>query len=206
MIICLSHNNNDWINCFPIIVCIGCPSGWKCLKRVWGKCVFGRPGWNSCCKRITNPACITKNAACSALRKAAYAGLKVAEGLVRGAKYSLNAANKILDGAKAVVRTAKRSLDIVNAFLEGVKRAYRAGTQAISAIARYSIGGVFNIREASFDVALHEASRGHFRISVTCDIFRRVKRFSLNINFRSLGSFVKSIGENIIHGLKNFIS
>ena len=176
------------------------------MKRVWGKCVFGRPTWNRCCKKITNPVCVTKNAACRVLRKAAIAGLKGARYLVGKSKGILRAAKVVLEGAKHLVRTGKRSLDIVNAFLEGVKRAYQAGTKAVSAIARYGLGGVFDIREIAFDVGLSTAATGHFRVSVTVNIFRHTKRLSLNINLKDITSFAKSLGEKIIGGLKKFIS
>ena len=90
--------------------------------------------------------------------------------------------------------------------IEGVKRAYQAGTKALSAIAKYGLGGVFDIREVSFDVALSTAATGHFRASIVVSIFRKLKRFSLNINLRDILSFVKKIGERIIKGLKKFLS
>ena len=194
--------------CF-IAACIGCPGSWKCLKRIniWGKrrCIFGRPTWNKCCKRITDPVCITRNALCKGLRKSALLGLKGAQFLVRKSKGILNAANVVLRGAKRIVGVSKHSLDIANGFLEGVKKTYQAGTKALSAIVKYGLGGIFDIRELKFDVALRVASTGHFRASVLVSIFRKLKRFSLNINLRSINSFVKEIGQRIIHGLKKFI-
>ena len=123
------------------LVCIGCPGPWRCWKTIsiWGrrKCVLKKPSWNRCCRRITNPICITRNVACKALRKIAILGLRAARYLVGKSRGILNAANIVLRGAEYVVRISKRSLDVVNALLEGVKRAYRAGTQALSAIVRF---------------------------------------------------------------------
>ena len=164
-----------------------------------------RPSWRKCCRRITNPVCKTKNFACKALRKTAKAGLRTARYLVGKSRGILKAANVILKGAKHIVRVSKRSLDIVNAFLEGVKRAYQVGTKALSAITKFGLGGVFSIRELSFDVALSSAATGHFRVSVLVSIFRKLKRFSLNINLRNILSFIKAIGERVLHGLKKFI-
>lgn len=49
-------------------MCVGCPRRWICCGRKWGKCIFKRPGWNSCCTRTIDPACKSANAACSLLR------------------------------------------------------------------------------------------------------------------------------------------
>ena len=43
-------------------MCIGCPSGWECCGRAWGKCICKRPRWDSCCERVKDPACITASA------------------------------------------------------------------------------------------------------------------------------------------------
>ena len=71
-----------------------------------------------------------------------------------------------------------------------MKRAYQAGTKAI---AKFGLGGVFDIREVSFDVALSTAATGHFRASIVVSIFRKLKRFSLDINLRDILSFVRKI-------------
>ena len=180
----------QYFDVFVILVCIGCLRNWR---------------WNSCCYRIHNPICLTKNAACKLLRAAAIAGLRGARYLVGKGKGILRAANAVLRGAQHVVRINKRSLDIVNAVLEGAKRAYQAGTKALSAVAKYGLGGVFDIRRVSFDVALSTAATGHFRASIVVSIFRKLKRFSLNINLRDILSFVRKIGERVIKGLKKFL-
>ena len=148
--------------------------------------------------------CITQNFGCKALRATALAGLRGARYLVGKSKGILNAVNVVLKGAEHVVRISKKSLDIVNAVLEGVKRAYQAGTKALSAIASFGLGGVFDIRKVSFDVALSAAATGHFRASIELSIFRKLKRFTLDINLRNILSFIKTIGERVIRGLKKF--
>ena len=149
--------------------------------------------------------CVTKNAACNVLRKAALAGLKGAQYLIEKSKGILDAAKAVLRGAQGVVKVGKKSLDVVNAVLEGVKRAYQAGTKALSAIVSFGLGGVFDIREVSFDVALSTAATGHFRASIAVSIFRKLKRFSLDINLRNILSFVRAIGERAVKGLKKFL-
>ena len=112
--------------------------------KIWrrSRCIFKRPTWRECCKRIRNPACLAKNAGCKVLRKSALAGLGGARYLVGKSKGILHAVNAVLRGAQHVVRISKRSLDIVNAVLEGVKRAYQAGTKALSAVAKFGLGVV----------------------------------------------------------------
>ena len=150
--------------------------------------------------------CKTRNAACWVLRKAALAGLRGARFLVGKSRHVLHVANAALRGAMHIVRISRHSLNIVVHILEGVKRAYQAGTKALSAIARFGLGGVFDIRELMFDVALSSAATGHFKASVLVSIFRHMRRFTLNINLRSILSFVKAIGERVIGGLGRFIS
>ena len=190
-------------------MCIGCPGKWKCVKKIkiWRRrrCILKRPTWRKCCKRIRKPTCTVRNAVCKKVRKAAYTGLRGARYLVGKSRGILHAAKVLLKGAQHVVRISKRSLDIVNAALEGVKRAYQAGTKALSAIAKFGLRGVFDIREVSFDVALSTAATGHFRASIEVSIFRKLKRFSLDINLRDILSFVRAIGERVIKGLKKFL-
>ena len=172
-------------------MCIGCFRRWK---------------WRSCCRRITNPACRVKNAGCKVRRRAALFGLRKAQQLVSRSRGIFKAANVVLAGAKHLVRAAKRSLDLAVAFLEGVKRAYQIGTRALSAIARFGLGGVFDIKRVAFNVGLSTAATGHFRVSVTASILGRQKQVSLTINLRDITSIARKLGEDVIRGLKKYIS
>ena len=185
------------------IVCYRCFRGKSC-RKIWRSRIC-TPRWGTCCRHITNPICKARNIACRAARRTATLGLRGAEVLVRRSSGILNGAKAVLRAAQHVVRVSKHSLDIANAFLEGVKSTYLAGTKALSAIIKYGIGGVFELREVMFDVALSTAATGHFRVSVLVSIFRHMNRFSLSINLRNILSFVKAIGERVIHGLKKFI-
>lgn len=149
---------------------------------------------------------MTRNAACRGIRAAAFAGLRGARHLVGRSRGILNAANGVLNVAKHVVRVSKHSLDVVNGILEGVKRANQAGIRALSAVARFGLGGAFDIRELSFNVALSSAANGHFKASVVLNLFRHLRRFSLYINLRNLLSFAREIGRRVIPGLSRFIS
>ena len=188
----------------PFTVCIGCPGPWVCWRRVWGGC-WKRPTWNHCCWRITDPICLAYNFFCRALRAMALLSLRVARILVNTSRYILHAVNLILEVAKHAVRVSKHSLDIVIAILEAVKVAYQVGIKALSAIVRFGLGGIFDIREVAFDVGLSAAATGHFRVSVTLAIFNHFKKLSLNINLSNILPFIKSLGESILGGLTKYI-
>lgn len=191
------------ITVFLHSVCL-CPGPWKCWKKVLGKCVVKKPTWKTCCK--PDPICVTKNVACNAARKAALTGLKVARNIVDKSKVTLKAAEVALQGAKRVVMVSKRSLDVANHILEGVKKAHKVGTSAVSAIARFGLGGAFDLKKVSFDVALSTAATGHFKVSATAIILDSKKQVGLNLNLRDITSFAKELGERVFSGLKKFIS
>ena len=164
-----------------------------------------KPTWRKCCKRFTDPICKFLNFCCYGLRKIAIAGLRLARILVNKSRFILKAANVFLGAAKVLVRIGKKSLDIVNVILEAVKIAYQAGTKALAAIVKFTLGGIFDIREVAFDVGLSTAVGAHFRVSIVVSIFNHLKRLSLYINLRNILSFIRSIGQMIIRGLKKFI-
>ena len=121
----------------------------------------------------------------------------------------MDESKRILDAAiellKEAEKVAKQCFNIVKTALTILERTYKAATKAVSTIANVGLGGVFDIREVSFDVALSTAATGHFRASIVVSIFRKLKRFSLNMNLRDILSFVKAIGESAIKGLKKFL-
>lgn len=190
-----------------LLGCTGCRTKPKCLKKISGKCVLTKKSeWKECCKRISDPICETKNAECRELHKPVTSGLKKAKKEVSKSKLSFIAAKKTLDDDMALVNITKRSLDQANANLKAIKVSHSSGTQALSAIAMHTLDGIFDIQEASFDVALGVATSGQFRVSLICTIFKRVKKFSFDINFKAIILFIKSVGERIIPGLKKYIS
>ena len=147
-----------------------------------------------------------QNGLCYALRGIALAGLRVARFLVEKSKGILDVVVVVLRGAQHIVRFSKKSLDLVIHILEGVKIAFKAGVKALSAIVSLGLGGIFDIRELAFDVALSTAATGHFRVSIVVSIFNHLKRLSLDINLNNILSFIKKIGEQVINGLKKFFS
>ena len=183
-------------------VCVGCPSGWVCRARVWGRCVAGHPGWNSCCTRVTDPVCAAANLACTGLKRALQAAIVVAQRVVQGARRTLDVANAALEVARRVVNGAKHILNVANAVLEGVKRAYRAGIQALSAIVRVGLGGLIDIREIYFSVSLNAANGGSFHCQVKVSFLGRYPvTLGLHINIGNLWSMVKQLASYVIPGV-----
>ena len=183
-------------------VCIGCPSGWVCRARVGGRCVAGHPGWNSCCRRVTDPVCAAANLACTGLRRGLEAAIRVAERVVHGARSSLHVAHHFLRLAQHAVNGAKRTLDAANAVLEGVRRAYRAGIQALTAIVRVGLGGLIQIREIYFSVSLRDANRGQFHCRVRVSFLGMHQvTLGMHINIRNPLGMAKQLASRIIPGV-----
>ena len=186
-------------------VCVGCPSGWTCCRRVWGRCVCKRPGWNSCCRRITNPVCTAKNAACYALKRPLDHALRVAIRGVEASKRTLNIAKGALSAAQGVVNAAKHSLHVAIKFLEGVKRAYRIGVNAVSALARFALTQIINIHEMYFRVGLDTASGGRFHCRVRGVLMGRHMNLNLGFDTRNIWNIAKNLAERAVSGVSRFI-
>ena len=183
-------------------MCIGCPSGWRCHKRVWGRCIFGLPGWNSCCKRLINPICAALNLKCTVVRRVLQAAIWVAVRVVQGAKRSLDIAKAGLYLARKLVRAARHTLNIAVAALNVVRKLYRVGIQALTTIVRVGLGGLINIREIYFRVSLGAASHGSFsgRIRVSF-LGRSPVTIGLHINVRNPWTMVKQLASRVIPGI-----
>ena len=188
-----------------LTVCIGCPRGWKCCGKVWGTCVCKRPKWNSCCKRITDPVCLGRNAACYALKKPLDFALTAAIRIVDKSKVALDVAKGALSVAKGIVNAAKRSLNVAIAFLERVKRTYRIGVNAISALTRFTLTKIINIRKMYFRVGLRLANGGKFQCRVEGVLLGRSINLSLSFNTRNIWSVGRALAERAISGLSKFI-
>lgn len=103
-------------------MCVECPTGWECCGYTWGNCTCKRPVWNSCCKRIDDPECASKNAECatriaelyvtangfrSAFEKAKNITRDFVSGVVEKGR---NWAENILENTLNALRSAKDSL------------------------------------------------------------------------------------------------
>lgn len=109
-------------NYIPYTACVGCPKGWICCARKWGACICRRPGWDSCCVRITSPTCLAKNAACWVLKKPLDLALQLAIVVVDKSRHALDVVKAALSVAQGVVYSARVTLDGAKAFLGGVKK------------------------------------------------------------------------------------
>lgn len=186
-------------------MCIGCPSGWECCGSAWGKCVCKRPGWNNCCKRVTDPACIAKNAACYLLKKPLDLALTVATKVVDKSRGILDVAKGALSVAQGVVNAAKRTLDVAIGFLEGVKRTYRTGVNALSALTNFALTKVINIREMYFKAGLSVANGGVFHCRVKGILMGKSINLNLSFDTSNIGSIAKALAERAFSGISKFI-
>ena len=188
---------------FP--VCIGCPSGWVCCGRVWGACVCTHPGWDSCCTRITDPLCLAANAACALLKKPLDLVLQGVIKVVDNSRWTLDVAKGVLSAAQGVITAAKKTLDLAIAALDVVKATYRIGVNAISALTRFVLTKIINIRELYFKVQLSKASGGVFQCRVKGVLMGQNINLSLEINTKDIMSIARSLAEKAVRGISKFI-
>ena len=184
---------------------MGCPKGWRCLARWWGRCVFGIPGWDSCCWRITDPICLLANAGCWVLKKTLELGVTIAIGFVNVGKVAIDIAKGFLTVAQGAVNLAKGVLQGAIYFLEGVKRLYRIGVEALAAIASFVLTQIINIREVYFRVGLSVANGGEFECRIKGVLLGNNIDIHLKFDTRNIWSLAKALAEKAISGLSKFI-
>ena len=176
-----------------------------CCGRAWGKCVCTRPGWDNCCKRITDPACTARNAACYLLKKPLDLTLSHAINVVDRSRIILDAVKGALSVAQGVVNAAKHSLDLAIGFLEGVKKAYRTGVNAMSALANFALTKIINIREMYFRAGLSVANGGKFHCHIRGELMGENINLSLSFDVHSIQSIARALAERVFSGISKFI-
>ena len=186
-------------------MCIGCPKGWRCCGRAWGKCVCTLPGWDSCCTRVKNAVCIAANAACWALKKPLDVILKAAIFVVDKSKGVLDVAKVALTLAQGVLHTAKLALNAANAALEGVKVLYKVGATALTALVDFAFTKLINIREIYFRRALSVANIFEFDCRVKGVLLGANMDIRVKFNVRDVLSLIGVIADRAISGLSKFI-
>ena len=168
-------------------------------------CICTHPGWDSCCTRITDPICVTANAACWLLKKPLDLILQGAIVIVDKSRHLLDVAKAALSVAQGFVYAAKGVLQGAIGFLEGVKVTYRVGVNAISALANFVLTQVINIREIYFKVGLSAASGGAFQCRIKGVLMGNNLNVSLRFDTRNIWSLVKNLAERAVSGLSKFI-
>ena len=182
-------------------VCVGCPRGWHCCGKVWGKCVCTYPGWDSCCTRVTDPVCTIANAACWLLKKPLDLILQVAIVVVDKSRHTLDIVKVALSVAQGILNGVKVVLDGAIAALEGVKVAYKVGVSAISALVNFALTQIINIQEIYFRAALSEANGGEFMCRVQGVLMGMKLDMVASFNARNIWSLVCKIAEKAVQGL-----
>ena len=196
---------NLFLHIISSTVCVPAPCGTTCKARVFGKCILRVPTFSKCCFRAPDAVCETKRGACIAARETATLALKGAEKVVDTSRVALDVAKGVLEGAKRTVSAAKGALDAANAALEAAKQTYRAGADAASALARFALNDLFNIKEITFDVSLSVASGGSFSGRVSARILGRDVNAAVSVNVHDIASMAKQLADKAISGLSSFI-
>ena len=193
-------------NCFsyPCAVCVGCPSGWTCCGTAWGTCICTRPGWNSCCTRISDPVCEAENVACTALKAPIKLTLRAAEEVVDSSRVTLNGLKAALIPLQAAVNAAKAVVSAAEDALEGIKVTFATALQAANAIANFGLNGLVSIREISFNANLDVAAGGSFSGSVRA-VFAGAAEItvSFNINLYDITSMATQLADHIGSGFSS---
>ena len=185
--------------------CIGCPRGWKCCGKVWGKCICKLPGWHGCCTKIKDPICTAANAACWLLKKPLDVILQGAIFIVDKSKHALDVVKVALTAAQGVLHAAKLALDGAILYLEGVKAMYKVGVSAITALTDFVLTEIINIHEIHFRVALSAAKTGEFMCQIKGVLLGQALNVEVNFNIRDITSLIKNIAERAVSGLSSFI-
>lgn len=146
-----------------------------------------------------------KNAACWLLKKPLDLVLRVAIVIVKKCKHVLDIAKVAVHVARGIVYAAKRTLDVAVAFLEGVKKLYTVGVNALSALTRFALTKIINIREVYFKVGLSVASGGKFQCRVKGVLMGVNVNLSLYLDTRNIWSIAKALANRAIRGLSKFI-
>lgn len=191
--------------CFILVVCVGCPSGWHCCGKWWGKCVCKHPGWDSCCWKVPDAICHARNAACWVLKKALNLALTAAIWVVDNSRHLLDIAKGALYVARDVVHVAEYRLDAAIAYLEGVKKVYRIGVNAFNALNKFIPIQVINIREIYFRVGLDVASGGRFECRVIGTMMGLNINHKLKIDVHNICSIAMSLADIVVPGLSKYI-
>ena len=162
--------------------------------------------WIPCCRIITDPVCRRNNKACRQQRDTATTKLNNARSIFSSLRDVVSKATSVLNQVVSDVTSGQILVKAATSAYEEVKKTFNAITNAFSYLKNYGLSRVFDIKKVSFDVALSTAAtESHIQASVVVNIFRQRKEFSLDINFRSIRSFVEEIGENAIQGLKGYL-
>ena len=89
------------------------------------------------------------------------------------------------------------SLNAAKGVLEGVKRVHEVGVDVRKAVARYSLGGLFEVRHLSFDTKIGAANSGTFSGRASLKILGRTRTLSLTIRLKSLPSMIPDLVNHV---------
>ena len=187
-------------------VCVGCPKGWKCCGKEWGICYCKRPKWKKCCKKISDPACVTANTVCAKKKELLDLILQEAIKVVDKSKVTLKLAIAALSAAQDAVNSAKTAFDLAVKALDVVRTTYKVGVSALNAIDKFTLTKIINIKEMYFKVQLSAANGGKFQCQVKGVLVGRNIDLNLSFDISNILSIAKSLGEKAMPGILKFFS
>ena len=137
---------------------------------------------------ITDPACILRNAGCTALRETLKSPFRLAKETLEGAKYALRAAVHVLEAAKQITKI---------------------GVRALSWLSRNALTGLINLKLLTFDVEIGRVKDVQFDFQVIVSFLRMDPiGFRISANVRDLSDLIKSLFEKaksyLVDNVKSF--
>ena len=188
----------------PYAVCVGCFSGTKCCGRVWGRCVCVLPKWKSCCWRVPDPVCESKNAACELLKAPIRTLLEAARITLDSSRHSLDVVRIALRAAEEVLSGAQEAVELASDALEVVEDTYQVGMRAATKIAQFGLTGIVNIQEITFRTSLSVVSTGSFSVSIRARLLRVQTTVGVSLDLRDITGVARELGDRVTSGLSNF--
>ena len=134
-----------------------------------------------------------KDAGCWALKNTAKLGLKAAQGAMWVAEKAVRAAKVTVEAAKGVLYLAEGVMAAANAGLEGAKYAVKGAMAVADFMAKWLLGGLFDVRRIGFNLYFGNMKRNSLCVIMDLTILKMEKTVRMNINLDSFGSIVSSL-------------
>ncbi|XP_074652145.1 uncharacterized protein LOC141906736 [Tubulanus polymorphus] len=196
----------------------------KCIKKWRIRICYPRCSKSSCMISIPNVVCLTANAACRVVRKAAYLALGVAKLTVRGIIGTMDVARAgvrvtafAVDKSRVIVDVAKLPLDLAKVSLEAVKVSFKASKVALEGVKEVVKGAIkvfifitknlpIDVKKCGFSAQLSIMDQYVFDVSCELNIFKtgwHTARF--RVNFKNPVATIWEAARGMVKGLVNVL-
>jgi len=134
----------------------------------------------------------------------ATAGLETAKAVLKLAKGAIDETPLELDPQLAGLYTAKETatagLEVAKGVLQGAKEAVGAVASVGEFITRYGLGGLLDVRSATFTADLGAASGGQVALNMTIEFMGKRQNLDFKFNFHDPLAGAKALAEKLLPG------